>query len=80
MPDRDPTLPPMAPPPRNATLGEVVGIVFSSFLGIRKGKAAQKDAVRVRPVQVILVGVALAAVFVVCLVLVVRTIIRMAGA
>ena len=66
--------------PRDATLPEVVGAVFSSFLGIRKGKAMQKDAVSIKPHQVVLVGIALAAVFVVSLLLLVRVIIRAAGA
>jgi len=65
--------------PRNATLLEVVPAVFSSFLGIRKGKAMHRDAVSIRPHQVIIVGVVLAAVFVVSLLLLVRTIIRAAG-
>jgi len=69
-----------APAPRDATLPEVVGAVFSSFLGIRKGKAMQKDAVSIKPHQVVLVGLALAAVFVVSLLLLVRVIIRAAGA
>jgi hypothetical protein len=67
------------PPPRNASLLEVVPAVFSSFLGIRKGKAMHRDAVSIRPHQVIIVGVVLAAVFVVSLLLLVRTIIRAAG-
>jgi hypothetical protein len=69
-----------APKPRDASLPEVVGAVFSSFLGIRKGKAMQKDAVSIKPHQVVLVGIALAAVFVVSLLLLVRVIIRAAGA
>jgi len=75
MASEDPT-----PPPRPATLRDVVGTVFWSFFGIRKGAAMRKDAVTVKPHQIILVGVALAAVFVVTLVLVVRLIIRSAGA
>ena len=75
MPSPDPD-----PPPRPATLREVAGTVFSSFLGIRKGAAMRKDAVTVKPHQVVLVGLALAAVFVVTLVLVVRLVIRTAGA
>ena len=75
MPSPDPD-----PPPRRATLREVVATVFSSFLGIRKGAAMRKDAVTVKPHQVVLVGLALAAVFVVTLVLVVRLVIRTAGA
>lgn len=68
-----------APAPRNATLFEVVGAVFSSFLGIRKGKAMRKDAVTIRPQQVIAVAVALVAIFVVALFFFVRTIVRSAG-
>lgn len=84
MPTPDPESQP-APPkengpaPRNASLLEVVPAVFSSFLGIRKGKAMHRDAVSIRPHQVIIVGVVLAAVFVVSLLLLVRTIIRAAG-
>ena len=72
--------PPPDPPPREATLREVVATVFSSFLGIRRGAAMRKDAVTVKPYQVILVGIAMAAVFVVTLIFVVRLIIRSAGA
>ena len=69
-----------APKPRDASLPEVVGAVFSSFLGIRKGKAMHKDAVSIKPHQVVVVGIVLAAVFVVSLLLLVRVIIRAAGA
>ncbi|MCC6194636.1 MAG: DUF2970 domain-containing protein [Burkholderiales bacterium] len=75
-----PDPPPTDPPPRNATLREVVGTVFWSFLGIRKREAMRKDTFAVRPHQVILVGVALAAVLVLTLILLVRLIIRTAGA
>lgn len=68
------------PPPRNASLLEVAGAVFSSFLGIRKGNAMRKDAVTIRPHQVVLVGLGLAAVFVISLLLLVQLIIRLAGA
>ena len=82
MPDPSPPSPPPDEPAQNAqaSLLEVVGAVFSSFLGIRKGKAMQKDAVSIKPHQVVLVGIALAAVFVVSLLLLVRVIIRAAGA
>jgi hypothetical protein len=68
------------PPPRNASIPEVVRAVFSSFLGIRKGRAMQKDAVTIRPQQVIVVAVVLVAIFVVSLIVIVRIIIRAAGA
>ncbi|MCC7328473.1 MAG: DUF2970 domain-containing protein [Burkholderiales bacterium] len=79
-PKASPTPAADAPPtPRNATLLEVVPTVFSSFLGIRKGKAMQRDVVSIRPHQVIIVGIAMAAVFVLSLILLVRLIIRSAG-
>jgi hypothetical protein len=74
--------PPSEPtqPARNASLLEVAGAVFSSFLGIRKGKAMRRDAITIRPHQVVLVGIGLAAIFVVSLILFVRLVIRLAGA
>ena len=59
---------------------EVLGTVFWSFFGVRKRAAMRKDAVSVKPHQVIMVGIAMAAVFVLVLLLVVRFIIRAAGA
>jgi hypothetical protein len=72
--------PPPPEPPRQATFRQVVGTVFWSFFGVRKGAAMRKDAVTVKPYQVVLVGIALAAIFVVTLIVVVRLIIRSAGA
>ena len=75
--------PPSADPPperRNATLREVVSAVFWSFFGVRKGKAMRRDAVAIRPHQVIIVGVVLAALLVVLLLTLVRVILRSAGA
>ena len=66
-------------PTRNATTLEVAGAVFSSFLGIRKGAAMRKDAVTIRPHQVIGVAVVLVAIFVVGLFFFVRAIVRSAG-
>ena len=60
---------------RNATLLQVVAAVFGSFLGIRKGNAMQRDAVTIKPVQVVIVGVIAAALFVLTLVLIVRFIV-----
>ena len=68
------------PPPRNASTLEVVRAVFSSFLGIRKGRAMRRDAVTIRPHQVILVAVALVAIFIISLIVIVRVVIRVAGA
>lgn len=73
-PSPDPT-----PPRRDATWLEVIPVVLSSFFGIRKGKAMRRDVVAIRPVQVVVVGIVAAAVFVICLLLIVRLIIRSAG-
>ena len=72
------------PPPSNdgresATLPQVAGAVFWSFFGIRKGNAMQRDAVTIKPVQVIVVGLALAALIVLALLALVRVILRVAG-
>ncbi|MFO1308269.1 MAG: DUF2970 domain-containing protein [Burkholderiales bacterium] len=67
-------------PARPATLREVVGAVFWSFFGVRKGKAMRRDAVTIRPHQVIIVGIVLAAAFVATLIVLVRVILRAAGA
>ena len=79
-PDSDSTAAAPDPPPRNATILEVARAVFASFLGIRKGQAMRRDAVTIRPQQVIVVAVILVALFVVSLIVLVRIIIRAAGA
>ena len=56
------------------------GGVFASFLGIRKGQAMRRDAVTIRPQQVIVVAVVLVVLFVISLIVIVRIIIRAAGA
>jgi Protein of unknown function (DUF2970) len=75
------TLPGSDPPqPRKARLGEVVKAVLWSFFGVRKRSKLQEDAVSIRPHQVIIVGVAIAAMLVFAVLLVVRIVIRTAGA
>jgi hypothetical protein len=68
-----------APAPRQAKLSEVFGAVFWSFFGVRKGRHMQKDAVTIRPHQVIIVGVVSGAIFVAVLLVIVRYIVRSAG-
>lgn len=66
-----------APPsPRRATLMEVVNAVLWSFFGVRKGDAMRRDAVTIRPHQVIIVGIVIAAILVATLVILVRIITR----
>ncbi|MEP7206775.1 MAG: DUF2970 domain-containing protein [Casimicrobiaceae bacterium] len=72
-----PDLDPKDPPPR-ASLLQVAGAVFWGFFGVRKGRALQRDAVTIKPLQVIVVGIILAAVLVVSLLLLVRFIIAQA--
>jgi hypothetical protein len=57
-----------------ATLLQLLGAVFWSFFGVRKGSAFERDAVSIKPLHVIIVGVVLAALLVLCLVLLVRLI------
>ncbi|MDQ6620319.1 MAG: DUF2970 domain-containing protein [Pseudomonadota bacterium] len=62
-----------APEPRpDATLLQVAGAVFWSFLGIRKGTAMQRDAVTIKPQKVIIIGFVVAATLVASLLVLVR--------
>ncbi len=80
-PRHPPEIEPSTPSPtRRASLLEVIGAVFGSFLGIRRGNAMKRDAVTIKPGQVIVVGILLAAGLVVSLLLLVRFIMRSAGA
>ncbi len=76
MPAPDAAPPP--PPPKPASFLQVVGAVLWSFLGIRKGKAMERDTVTIKPLHVIVVGVVLAAILVLTLVTLVRLITRAA--
>jgi hypothetical protein len=74
------SLPPPTPEPgdiptRPASLRDVVRAVCWSFLGIRRHDAMRRDAVTIRPHQVIIVGVIFAALLVLTLVTIVRIII-----
>ena len=73
-PPGEPGSPPPDPPP--ASLRQIVGAVLWSFFGVRKGKAMQRDVVTIRPHQVIIVGILLAAGVVVALLILVRVITR----
>jgi hypothetical protein len=58
--------------PRKAGPVDVAKAVFWSFLGIRKRSAHEKDAVTIKPMQVIVAGIIGAVIFVLCLVTLVR--------
>jgi hypothetical protein len=73
-PAQDPAATP--PSPRPATLWQIVGAVFWSFFGVRKGDAMRRDVVTIKPHQVIIVGILIAAGLVVALLILVRIITR----
>ncbi len=66
----EPTLAP--PSTRQAGFAETARAVLWSFFGVRARSAHESDAVRLNPVVVILMGIALAAAFVFGLTLLVR--------
>jgi DUF2970 family protein len=55
---------------------ELMGAVFWSFFGVRKGEAMRRDAVTIKPYQVIIVGIVFAAILVATLIVLVRIITR----
>jgi DUF2970 family protein len=58
---------PQEPPPseaREAGFLQVLGAVFSSFFGVRKKAAGERDMVSIKPVHVIVAGVLGAAILV----------------
>jgi len=57
-------------------LGQVVRAVFWSFFGVRRGDAMRRDLVTIRPHQVIIVGILIAAAFVVTLLVIVHIVTR----
>lgn len=81
MPADPPSSRQSAPPPKppDASLRQVVGAVLWSFFGVRKGRAMHRDVVAIRPHQVILVGIAIAALLVAALLLVVHVIVASAS-
>ena len=65
------------PPARkNATLLQIAGAVFSSFFGIRKSASMSRDMGTIKPLHVIVVAVAMAAILVFLLIALVRFIIH----
>ena len=60
---------------RKARLSDTVKAVGASFFGVRGGKAHERDMANLNPVHVIVVGLLLAAAFVLTLILVVSAIV-----
>ncbi|HEV8255672.1 MAG TPA: DUF2970 domain-containing protein [Casimicrobiaceae bacterium] len=74
--DPDAPLPNGGTGPRPAGFLQVLGAVFSSFFGVRKKAAGERDMVSIKPLHVIVAGVLAAAVLVAMLVLLVSYITR----
>jgi hypothetical protein len=80
MPSPEPQPEPHDTPVRpKATLLQVMSAVFWSFFGVRKGSAMNRDAVTIRPWQVIVVGVFFAVLLVLSLIALVRLIVASAA-
>ena len=62
--------------PRPAGFLQVLGAVFSSFFGIRKKAAGERDMVSIKPLHLIVAAVLAAAILVAALVLLVSYITR----
>ena len=58
--------------PRRATALQAAKAVFWAFFGVRKGKDHDADAMSITPLQAIVAGLIGAALFVLCLVLLVH--------
>lgn len=67
-------MPAMTDAPQKATLLQVVRMVLSAFLGIRK--RTEHEKIEVTPLQVIIVAIMAAVIFVGTLVSVVRLVVR----
>ena len=65
--------------PRKASPLAVVTTVLSAFFGVRKRSGHETETVRLSPVQIIVTGLVMAAMFVIGLILLVRFIISSAG-
>ncbi|HEX8010975.1 MAG TPA: DUF2970 domain-containing protein [Casimicrobiaceae bacterium] len=66
------------PGPASAGFLHVLGAVFSSFFGVRKRSAGERDMVSIKPIHVIVAGVLGAAILVGLVVTLVRLVTRAA--
>lgn len=62
-------------PPRRASFGATMKAVLWSFFGVRKKSDYEKDAQQLNPVHVIIAGLLGALIFVVTLILIVRSVV-----
>lgn len=66
---------PEKPVQRKASFGATVKAVFWSFFGVRKRSDYEKDAQQLNPVHVIIAGLIGAVIFVVTLILIVKSVV-----
>jgi hypothetical protein len=59
-----------------ATFGQTMIAVFWSFFGVRKKSDYERDAATLNPVHVVIAGVIGAALFVLILILIVRSVVK----
>jgi hypothetical protein len=64
---------------RNASYWQVAKAVFWSFLGIRRRAQHEQDAVKMRPVQVVIAGIIGAVIFILALATFARYMVGHAG-
>ncbi|WP_439889981.1 DUF2970 domain-containing protein [Ralstonia sp. 25C] len=60
---------------RRASFAQTMKAVFWSFFGVRKGRDHDQDMAQLNPVHVIIAGVLAAVLFVITLLLIVRTVV-----
>ena len=61
---------------KKASAAQVAKAVFWSFLGVRKSRDHDRDAVSITPLQVVVAGIIGAALFVICLIIIVQMVTR----
>jgi Protein of unknown function (DUF2970) len=64
---------------RPASFGQTVKAVAWSFFGVRRRAGYEQDVQRLNPVHVIIAGIIAAAIFVVCLMMLVRWVVGLGG-
>ena len=71
--DEEPGRPPAA---RRATFLQTIKAVLWSFFGVRKRSDYERDAAQLNPVHVVVAALIMAVVFVVVLILIVKSVVR----
>jgi hypothetical protein len=61
-------------PPRRASFADTLKAVAASFFGVRGRSSHERDVARLNPLHVIIAGVLMAALFILTLVFVVKTV------